>query len=161
MTGIPAPCWATTYQTVLPPPTFFTECTRWFLVLYAKIELVFKYFTRSNLGVAIGTIVAIYLMVILGGVIKRNHDLQVQINGLNNQITQLENQKAQLSYEISYYKTNAYQEEQARAKLGLASPGESLILLPKDKSASTPASKSVTKPPKSHIAQWFEFLFGS
>lgn len=123
---------------------------------------MFKHFTRTNFGIAIGTLVAIYLMVILGGVIKRNHDLQVQISTLDTQISGLNNQIAELHYQISYYQTDSFKEEQARAKLGLSSPGESLIILPKDKSAAAAtAAKSTPKPPKSHIEQWFEFLFGS
>jgi len=123
---------------------------------------MFKHFTRSNLGIAIGALVAIYLVVILGGVIKRNHDLQVQINGLNTQIKGLNNQIAELNYQISYYQTDSFKEEEARAKLGLSSPGESEIILPKDASnAASQAAKAVPKPPKSHIEQWFEFLFGT
>ncbi|HSX14824.1 MAG TPA: septum formation initiator family protein [Candidatus Saccharimonadales bacterium] len=121
-----------------------------------------KYFTRANLGIVIGILASLYLLVILVGVIKRNHDLQTQINGLNTQITKLNDEKDQLSYQIQYYQTDAFKEKQARAKLGLASPGESVIILPRtDQSASDQTTQAATQKPKSHIAQWFDFLFGS
>lgn len=128
--------------------------------LYVKISSVKKYLTRANLGTLLGFIIGIYLLVILIGVIKRNHDLQTQISGLNNQIKQLDDQQAELKYEITYYQTDAFKEKEARAKLGLVSPGESVVLLPKDQTSS-PQNTSASQPkPKSHIAQWFEFLFG-
>lgn len=121
-----------------------------------------KYFTRANLGTAIGFIVCIYLLVILIGVVKRNHDLQVQVSGLNGQIKQLQDQKAELNYDINYYGTDTFKEKEARAKLGLASPGESLIILPKDASSSSNQSaQTEASHPKSRIAQWFSFLFGT
>lgn len=120
-----------------------------------------QYFTRANLGNLLGFIVGIYLLVILGGVIKRNHDLQTQIGSLNTQIKQLQTDKAQLDYEINYYGTDAFKEKEARAKLGLVAPGESVVILPKDQSSTAGSDQTAAKPrPKSHIAQWFEFLFG-
>ena len=121
-----------------------------------------QYFTRTNLGNLLGFIVGIYLLVILGGVIKRNHDLQTQISELNGQIKQLQTDNAQLNYDINYYGTDAFKEKEARAKLGLVAPGESVVLLPKDQSSSIATNQTSSKPKaKSHIAQWFEFLFGS
>jgi len=121
-----------------------------------------QYFTRANLGNLLGFVVGIYLLVILGGVIKKNHDLQTQIGGLNGQIKQLQTDKAQLNYDINYYATDAYKEKEARAKLGLVAPGESVIILPQDQASSTSNAQSASKPkPKSHIAQWFQFLFGT
>jgi cell division protein FtsB len=121
-----------------------------------------KYFTRANLGNLIGAIASIYLLIILFGVVKRNHDLQVQIDGLNAQIKSLQDQKDQLSYQIRYYQTDAFKEKEARAKLGLATPGESVVILPKDQSATANQSDETAKPkPKSHFSQWIDFLFGA
>jgi cell division protein FtsB len=126
------------------------------------MELMKQYLNRANLTTALGAFIAIYLLVILGGVVKRNHDLQVQINGLNSQITQLKTQETQLNYDIAYYQTDAFKEKEARAKLGLVAPGESVVLLPPEQSSSSSQSATHSKPPaKSHIAQWFSFLFGT
>lgn len=119
-----------------------------------------KYFTRSNLGTAIGVIVGFYLLFTLVGVIKRNHDLQKQVNNLDKQITSLEQQKNQLNYQIAYYKTDAFKEQAARAKLGLVSPGESEIILPNDPTSKGDQTHVAAKKKPSHIALWWQFLFG-
>ncbi len=120
-----------------------------------------KYLTKSNLGNLIGLAVAAYLVISLFGVIKRNHDLQVQIGGLNSQITQLQTQKDDLSYEIRYYQSDSFKEKEARSKLGLEQPGESLIILPPHASAGNAAPPAPKAKPKSNFSQWLDFLFGS
>jgi len=61
-------------------------------------------------------------------VLLKNHDLRPKSNGLNGQIKQLQNDKAQLSYDINYYATERIKEKEARAKTWLVAPGESVII---------------------------------
>lgn len=121
-----------------------------------------KYLTKANLANLLGLAAGLYLVVILVGVVKRNHDLQLQINNLNAQITDQQTQKDQLAYQIRYYQTDAFKEKQARAKLGLQQPGESLIILPKQTAAAGNTTPAAPKPkPKSNFVQWLDFLFGN
>lgn len=120
-----------------------------------------KYLTKSNLGNLIGLAVAAYLLVSLVSVIKRNHDLQLQIGGLNSQLTQLQTQKDELSYEIRYYQSDSFKEKEARSKLGLEQPGENLIILPPHVSAGNAATPTPKAKAKSNPSQWLDFLFGN
>lgn len=109
-----------------------------------------------------GTIIAIYLAVILIQTVRRNYELKQKIANLEAQISELTDERQELEYRIEYYKTEAYKEKEARAKLGLQLPGESVIILPKrelDPSAQLEDAKK-TIPRKSNIKQWWEFLFG-
>lgn len=114
----------------------------------------------SPLTVA-GWLLIIYLGVLVIQTVKHNYDLRRQIGVLQNQITVLEEEQQELSYRIQYYKTEAFVERQARAKLGLKDPGENVLVLPKESAAGGEAAeqKDVEKP-KSNIKQWLEFLFG-
>ncbi len=63
--------------------------------------------------------------------IQTNYELQKQIAGIQqqNEVSKLKN--TNLDLENQYYKTDTYQELQARLNLGLAAPGEKEIVVPK------------------------------
>lgn len=109
-----------------------------------------------------GAAAIIYLVVILGQTITKNYTLNKQVSDLQEQITQLQDQKDTLAYNIEYYKTKSYQEREARAKLGLQMPDETVVILPAPKVAPTPVPESPTTAikKKSNFAQWVDFLSG-
>ena len=110
---------------------------------------------------SIGLIVAIYLVVVLASTIKKNYDLGRQIDDLGSQITLLQEQKDQLSYDIQYYGTDAFRGREARSKLGLQLPGENVVIIPRPSATPAPAAaKSKAAPRKSNLQQWFDFLTG-
>ena len=110
----------------------------------------------------VGVIALLYLVVVLGETIKRNYELDQQVNSLNAQINDLQDQKAQLAYNIQYDNTNSFRDREARSKLGLQLPGENVVIIPHASPTLTPApaanSKQASK--KSNLQQWFDFLSG-
>ena len=82
--------------------------------------------------------------------IQTNYELQKQIAGLQqqNEVSKLRN--TNLDLENQYYKTNSYQDLQARLNLGLAAPGEKEIVVPKAVALSytvePPKQAETTKP---------------
>ncbi len=113
-----------------------------------------------KIGPILGIIAAIYLSVILTQAVTRNYDLQQQVGNLEADITKLENTNQELQYQAAYYKTDAYKEKEARAKLGLQAPGENVIVLPADKPAPEPTEAEKKAKQKPNWQQWKEFLFG-
>ncbi len=110
-----------------------------------------------------GVISSIYLAIILVQTVRNNASLQGQIGQLQRDVSQLKEDNAELGYQIEYYKTDAYKEKAARAKLGLQKPGETLVILPRDKisATQTPAEAAKTKTSKTaNWVQWWHFLFG-
>jgi cell division protein FtsB len=110
-----------------------------------------------------GLVVIIYLVVILGQTVMKNYALNKQIDDLKTQMTRLQDQKDTLAYNIQYYKTDSYQQREARAKLGLQLPGEVVVALPSPTVTATPApavdAKAAKK--KSNYSQWLDFLGGN
>lgn len=103
--------------------------------------------------------------------IQNNYDLQKQISVLKqqNDILALQNNNQRLQNQ--YYQTDAYQELAARQNLGLAAPGEKILLVPQKialkYAGSTPVNaiseggqvddrSSLVK----HIEAWRDFLLG-
>jgi len=123
---------------------------------FPKIKL-----TANNALNFVGTVVIIYLLVVLGQTIKRNYDLGRQIDLLRTQISLLQDQKEQLAYSIQYYNTDAYRDREARSKLGLQLPGENVVIIPRTSpspSATTQTGKTSAK--RSNLQQWWAFLGG-
>lgn len=85
---------------------------------------------------AIGLVVFLFiaLMVTWSGmqVIQTNYDLQKQISQLQqeNQVQELANNNLKL--ENQYFNTDQYLELKARQDFGLGSPGEKLVIVPRD-----------------------------
>ena len=81
--------------------------------------------------------------------IQTNYGLQRQVYELQkrNDVQQLEN--ANLSFTNDYYNTSQYLEVTARQTLGLAAPGETVLLVPKDvalaHTVDVPAAKTATE----------------
>lgn len=115
----------------------------------------------SGIWPIIGAIAAIYIAVLLFGIVRRNYELKKQITDLEHQVAVLAEEKDELTYQIQYYKTDSFKEKQARAKLGLSMPGEGVIILPRaaEQQAVKPEAQKSEKS-KANYLQWWEFLFG-
>ena len=91
-----------------------------------------------------------------------NYQLQKQIDALAQQNTSLSSQNDTLNYNLQFYQTDAFRDREARAKLGLQAPGESLIILPHPSDVATAQQKATPVPkPKPNFSQWLDFLRGS
>lgn len=116
--------------------------------------------TGTNVLNAVGVLIIVYLVVVLGETVKRNYDLNQQIGQLQQQISLLNSQKDELAYDIQYYGTDAFKQREARAKLGLQAPGESVLVLPSPHVSATPAATAAKASNKSNMRQWIDFLTG-
>lgn len=110
----------------------------------------------------IGGVIVVYLLVVLGQTVKRNYDLNNQITRLEAQKSLLEAQKSQLSDNIQFYGTDSFRQREARSKLGLQLPGESVIIVQKPAPAPSTAPKTAdaTTGSSSNFGQWMAFLTG-
>jgi len=115
----------------------------------------------SSLVNVIGSVIIIYLLVVLAQTVKRNYDLGRQLETFQAQISLLQDQKDQLSYSLQYYNTDSFHDREARAKLGLQLPGENVIIIPSSKPApAAPANSGKTPARQSNFQQWLDFLAG-
>jgi cell division protein FtsB len=98
--------------------------------------------------------------------IQHNFKLQQQVDALSQQIAVDELQNKTLQLQRSYYNSDQYLELSARERLGLANPGEKVLILPAntvkpvDPNATQTASSGETIGDRSNFAQWMYFLFG-
>ena len=126
-----------------------------------------KYMTLNNVVVAVALVIAASWVWGSLGVMQRNYNLQkeVDLKSRQLQLAQLETLNMQL--EQRYYQTSEYQELASRQSLGLARPGEHVLILPDNSPAVIAADQAantqvaVRDQPQSDFQQWVNFFFGA
>jgi cell division protein FtsB len=115
--------------------------------------------------------VVLVLLISWSGVkaIETNYKLQQEVSRLQeqNEVKKLQNQNKKL--ENQYYTTPQYREVTARQNFGLAAPGETVLLVPKDvalaHTVSMPDEKKGSAPAKKkpfyqqNFEAWMDFFF--
>lgn len=96
--------------------------------------------------------------------IQRNFKLQQQVDALAQEVSLEALQNKTLQLQETYYNSDQYLELSARERLGVAQPGEKLLVLPPNTvkpAQDTPTPTSQTPiAARSNFAQWMYFLFG-
>jgi hypothetical protein len=125
-----------------------------------------RYFTMNNVVIAVALLIGASWAWSSIGAMQRNYDLQKTIDSKQRQLKLAELETQNLQYEQRYYKSAEYQELEVRKRLGLANPGEHVLLLPPNSEQAKNADAALTKKVAttielvSNFQQWVNFLFG-
>lgn len=124
------------------------------------------YFTLNNVVVVVALLIAASWAWGSVDVMQRNYDLQKEVDGKAREQKLLELETTTLTFEQRYYKSDEYKELAVRERLGLAKPGEKVLILPANSPAAVQADDQVllrepgrTEQP-SNFQQWMNFIFG-
>jgi len=126
-----------------------------------------EYVTMNNMVLVIAAVIAVSWAWASVQAVQRNYQLQSQIDDKKRQEQLVELQTENLKFEQHYYQSDEYLTLEAKRRLGLAEPGEKLLILPansaavKQESAQEDMSSVVatTTPPPPPLQQWLGFLF--
>ena len=124
------------------------------------------YLTLNNVVVVVALLIAASWAWGSIDVMQRNYDLQKEVDGKVREQKLLELETATLTFEQRYYKSDEYKELAVRERLGLAQPGEKVLILPANTPAATQADNLVQKQQPadavqpSNFQQWMNFIFG-
>ena len=125
-----------------------------------------QYGTMNNIVVAVALLVAASWAWGSVTVMQRNFALQREADEQERQLQLSQLEVDTLQYQQNYYKSDEYKDLAARTYLGLASPGEKVLVLPPNTDAAKDddATKKTT-PQKtgsiSNLDQWLNFLLGN
>ena len=101
--------------------------------------------------------------------LQNNYDLQKQISALNQQNTVLQLQNENTALQNQYYKTDEYLDLAARQNLGLAAPGEKVLLISRSVALKHVDQSKLTAPQTTadnrsfvikNLEAWRDFLLG-
>ncbi len=128
-------------------------------------HLRYRYLTFNNVTVTIALIMGVNWAWGSIEMMQRNYSLQKTLELKQRQKKLTELQVATLGYEKNYYQSTEFKELAAREYLGLAAPGEKVLILPPNSpAATTPEASSKTEATvirqPSNLQQWMNFLFG-
>lgn len=128
-----------------------------------------QYFTMNNVVLAVAAVIAISWAWASVQAVQRNYQLQREVDDKRRQLALAELQTETLAFEQRYYKSREYQSLEAKRRLGLAEPGEKMVVLPPN----TAAAKALDKDQPSNaftltdegpapppFQQWMNFLLG-
>lgn len=126
-----------------------------------------EYVTMNNVVLAIAAVIAVSWAWASVQAVQRNYVLQREVDDKRRQEKLVELQTENLQFEQRYYKSQEYLTLEAKRRLGLAEPGEKVIILPPNSdmakaadTTSSPASIMTTNTPEpSAFEQWMNFLF--
>ena len=125
-----------------------------------------------NIGLYVFCLVVVAIAWSGAKTVQSNYELQKKIATLKQQNDILWLQNSNTYLQNQYYKTNQYQELSARQNLGLAAPGEQVLLVPKDvalryvdpkleKTATTKETPPDNRPKYvKNVEAWRDFLLG-
>jgi len=125
-----------------------------------------SYLTMNNMVLAAALIIAGSLTIASVRAVERNYQLQRVIDGKIRQLHLAELQVDTLQYEQRYYQSEEYQTLELKRRLGMALPGEKVLILPPNSerakaidegAVSTVSINPIKQPP---FQQWMDFLFG-
>lgn len=100
--------------------------------------------------------------------VQRNYVLQREVDDKHRQQQLIALQTENLQFEQRYYKSNEYLTLEAKRRLGLAEPGERVLILPPNSEAvkagdtanQSTAINPIEGPTPPPFEQWMNFLFG-
>lgn len=124
-----------------------------------------RYLTMENIVIGVALLIAAGWAWGSISMMQRNYTLQRDVDAQNRDAQLAELEVANLQYQQNYYKSDEYKDLAAREHLGLASPGEKVLILPRNSAAAMKDSTIVTTSAPivdepSNLEQWMSFLFG-
>jgi cell division protein FtsB len=95
----------------------------------------YKVRTNEKLSKLVGYLLILYTFFMLGRSIWINYQLNKETEKLNLEIEEAKIQNQNLENLILYYKSDSFREVEARKKLGLKKPGETVVAVPVSKTS--------------------------
>ncbi len=121
--------------------------------------------SKSKILPAVFLIIIIVVGAELAQAIRREYEVNKEIDSLKEEITRYDNENNDLEKMMEYYNTLSYKEKEARLKLNLQKPGEKTILVdPPEKEPAkmeTEIKKEVENSLKgeTNIKKWWDYFF--
>lgn len=130
------------------------------------------YGTLNNIVIVVALLIATGWAWGSISIMQTNFAAQKMVDSQKRELDLMQLEVDTLQYQQNYYKSDEYKDLAARTNLGLAAPGEKVLLLPKNSPAVVMADKEsekkslapstrATTPASSNFDQWINFFLGN
>lgn len=123
-----------------------------------------NYLTMNNIVMVVALFVAASWAWGSVQAMERNYALQKEVDYKRRELTLADLETDKLRFEQNYYKSDEYKELAVRERLGLAEPGEKVLILPPNSAQASKSDETSTPIPvrveQSNAQAWVNFLFG-
>ena len=128
-----------------------------------------QYLTMNNIVLAVALLIALSWGWSSVLAVQRNYQLQREVDAKNREKSLIELETENLKFEQKYYQSSEYQELELKRRLGLARPGEKVLILPTNSARAelvdstnqqNAVAAMIREVPPTPMEQWIEFLFG-
>lgn len=132
-----------------------------------KNQSFFRRILRSKLLIGTEIVILILISVALAKELFRRQQIEGEVSDLKKEIESLEKNRLELTGLAQYFNSQAYKEEQARQKLGLQKPGESVIIMPDTKNevlqtqGGEVKSTAMASQESSNPQKWWDYFFAT
>ncbi len=121
-----------------------------------------KIFFYTPVFLAIIAVFSIALFFSIGENLVKSYEMKGDITKLEDEVKRLEGRNKDLYSLIDFVNTNSFAEEEARLKLGLAKPGESVIVIPENNAVNNQGKDKVNLAEEEPNARsWWNYFFKS
>lgn len=118
-----------------------------------------KYSKRQKLFFLLVIAISILLIIRLSKGIFELLKTKERVDSAKSQVDRLKSEQQQLKDQLKHYQSDLYVESQIRDQLGLAKPGEVVVILPKDLPIASSSSQTAQQPLIPIWKKWAQ-LFG-
>ena len=119
---------------------------------------MFKDILKSKFVVWLGVVFLLITVFYLAKQAYKKQQINSMITGLEAEIASVDGKNKEMLELISYYKTTAYKERQARSVLGLQKEGEFVVALPQSKTEQQ-AEGFGKEDKRSNAKRWWGYFF--
>ena len=114
---------------------------------------------RKRLFQAISIVIGVGLIIKLSGDILRLLKAGQKVKLAEERVFELEKEKEKLSEKRQYYQSQDFVEEEARNKLNMAKPGETIVILPPNLEEILGKQKQSSSPFLPNWKKWWKLFF--
>lgn len=116
-------------------------------------------FLHSKVTFAIGGAVLVFIAMAIIDEVQRRRSVQREIHAIQDEVRRLESQRVRLTDLLEQADDPEFIEREARLRLGLQKPGETVFVVPESPDGSMDVTIPTPPSPQSNLRKWWTYVF--
>ncbi|MDP3770795.1 MAG: septum formation initiator family protein [bacterium] len=115
----------------------------------------------SKVALLVGCAIVVLVVVAIVRETQRRRSIRQEIRAIEDEIARIEQQRERLTDLVEHAASPEFLEREARLRLGLQRPGETVLIVPESAagSAATGEASPAPEEPSSNLRKWWRYIF--